>query len=148
MRLTIHYICIFSICMVAFILYVRDQRRSRDFYSIILDKEPSLDVPGMTEFVLSENVVLGLMPEHNIEKLLGNKVPNPASGGGIPRCELYLITYFPDVLLEKAVGAGAIPVSDAQDRDWGHRVAYCADPDGHIIAFAKPIQYPDELDMP
>lgn len=35
-----------------FILYVADQARSRDFYRTVLATEPTLDVPGMTEFDL------------------------------------------------------------------------------------------------
>jgi catechol 2,3-dioxygenase-like lactoylglutathione lyase family enzyme len=46
------------------ILYVADQKRSRDFYRNILGIEPSLDVPGMTEFPLTDNASLGLMPEY------------------------------------------------------------------------------------
>ena len=44
------------------ILYVSDQSRSAKFYSAILRKGPSLDVPGMTEFMLTDKVRLGLMP--------------------------------------------------------------------------------------
>jgi catechol 2,3-dioxygenase-like lactoylglutathione lyase family enzyme len=46
-----------------FILYVRDQQTSRDFYARTLGLEPVLDVPGMTEFQLTDSAILGLMPE-------------------------------------------------------------------------------------
>lgn len=36
-----------------FILFVADQTRSTEFYRKLLDKEPVLEVPGMTEFELS-----------------------------------------------------------------------------------------------
>lgn len=36
-----------------FILYVEDQGRSTEFYTRVLGREPSLNVPGMTEFELS-----------------------------------------------------------------------------------------------
>ena len=45
-----------------FILYVSDQKKSRDFYSFVLDLQPSLDVEGMTEYILSDRTKLGLMP--------------------------------------------------------------------------------------
>jgi hypothetical protein len=45
------------------ILYVNDQAHSADFYARVLACAPSLNVPGMTEFTLSANCVLGLMPE-------------------------------------------------------------------------------------
>ena len=60
--------------MVEFILYVADQNRSRNFYAQVLQKEPSLNVPGMTEFDLNETCKLGLMPENGIaKKRRGNK---------------------------------------------------------------------------
>lgn len=42
-----------------FILYVQDQVKSTIFYSRALDLEPSLHVPGMTEFSLSVIFLLG-----------------------------------------------------------------------------------------
>jgi len=35
---------------VEFILYVADQEKSKLFYQNLFQLEPSLDVPGMTEF--------------------------------------------------------------------------------------------------
>lgn len=49
-----------------FILYVRDQARSTQFYRAVLDAAPLLEVPGMTELQLSGGAVLGLMPEAGI----------------------------------------------------------------------------------
>ncbi len=45
-----------------FILYVEDQSKSTEFYSKLLNQNPTLNVPGMTEFKLTDNSVLGLMP--------------------------------------------------------------------------------------
>ena len=119
------------------ILYVSDQKRSRDFYSALLAKAPSLDVSGMTEFILSDNLTLGLMPENGIAKILSGKTPHPSSGNGIPRCELYLKVSNPVELCRLAVSLGAREISIVQDRDWGDTAGYVADPDGHIIAFAS-----------
>ncbi len=122
---------------VEFILYVSDQARSRDFYKEILQLEPSLDVDGMAEFTLAENCKLGLMPEKGIVKILQNRTPKPESGNGIPRCELYFHTENVDECFKRALVAGAKEISAVQLRDWGDVVAYVADLDGHIIAFAK-----------
>lgn len=119
------------------ILYVADQQKSRDFYSVILNKTPSLDVPGMTEFILTENLKLGLMPENGIAKILSDKMPHPNTGNGIPRCELYIVIDNLEETYNKAIKAGAKEISPIQDRDWGDSVGYLADFDGHIIAFAK-----------
>jgi predicted enzyme related to lactoylglutathione lyase len=119
------------------ILYVADQNKSKLFYENILNKKPLLDVPGMTEFNLTDNLKLGLMPEKGIAKILLPFTPHPEKGNGIPRCELYLFVANPAEALERAVKTGAKEISKAEVRDWGDLVAYCVDPDGHIIAFAK-----------
>ena len=119
------------------ILYVKDQKRSKDFYSTVLQKEPVLDVPGMTEFMLTDHVKLGLIPENGIAKILSGKTPHPAEGNGIPRCELYLHVEDIETVFAAAVKAGAKEISPIQERDWGDTVGYLADFDGHVIAFAK-----------
>lgn len=128
-----------KILQTEIILYVSNQQTSRDFYSAILQKTPELDVPGMTEFTLSTNLKLGLMPESGIAKILKDKTPHPASGNGIPRCELYLLVDSLSEAFERSLQAGATEVSAIQDRDWGDRVGYVSDYDGHIIAFAEKI---------
>ncbi len=122
-----------------FIIYVKDQAWSTDFYTRVLGCPPSLNVPGMTEFSLSEYCVLGLMPEAGIQRLLGSKLPDPARGGGIPRSELYLLVNRPQDYHRRAIEAGAVELSRLEDRDWGQRAAYSLDPDGHVLAFAEPI---------
>lgn len=123
-----------------FILYVSDQRASRMFYSVLLGIEPSLDVPGMTEFQLSDNVKLGLMPEEGIKKIIQEKLPDTSLGNGIPRCELYLKVRDIKKYIERAIQLKANEVNQLADRDWGDRVVYFADQDGHVIAFAETIE--------
>lgn len=123
---------------VLFILYVRSQTTSRDFYRALLDAEPVLDVPGMTEFDLG-SCKLGLMPADGIARIITPALPHPAIGNGVPRCELYLLLNDLNAVLERATKAGAPMVAPAKDQDWGHRVVYFADPDGHVIALARPI---------
>jgi len=122
-----------------FIVYVRDQGKSRDFYAAVLSMEPMLDVPGMTEFQLNSESVLGLMPESGIKRLLGDSIEDPATASGIPRSELYLHVEDPEATLKKAVENGAKLLSPVQKRDWNHEAGYALDPDGHVVAFAKEI---------
>ena len=119
------------------VLYVKDQAISRNFYQKLLRRQPELDVPGMTEFLVAKNCKLGLMPNDGIAKILADKMPHPDSGTGIPRCELYL--YVSDLENEfyNALDGGALLVSPIEIRNWGDKVGYVADPDGHIIAFAE-----------
>lgn len=125
-----------------FILYVADQRRSAGFYSTLLGADALLDVPGMTEFALGEGCKLGLMPEAGIARIISGPLRHPAEGNGIPRCELYLLVDDLDKAMHRAVSAGAHAVNPAADRDWGHRVAYYADMDGHVIALAQAMPVP------
>jgi predicted enzyme related to lactoylglutathione lyase len=122
---------------VHFILYVSDQQRSTEFYATILEKAPTLDVPGMTEFPLGPSTVLGLMPEAGIVRLLGSAIAHPSSARGIPRSELYLVVPNAEEFHTRAISAGARELSPWELRDWGHWVAYSMDPDGHILAFAS-----------
>lgn len=122
------------------ILYVKDQARSAEFYSRVLDCAPSLNVPGMTEFILSDNTVLGLMPEAGIKRLLGEKLPDPARAAGIPRVEIYLHVTNPLAYHRRALEAGATELSELQDREWGDRAAYSLDPDSHVLAFAEKVE--------
>lgn len=122
---------------IEFILYVGDQQKSTEFYTKLFGKVPVLNVPGMTEFQLTENSKLGLMPNSGIQNILKNQTPNPASGKGIPRCELYLFVENLEEAFENALHAGAKLISPIEERNWGDSVCYFADLDGHILAFAK-----------
>jgi lactoylglutathione lyase len=121
---------------VEFILYVTDQSRSTTFYSALLGTQPVLNVPGMSEFNLG-GCKLGLMPESGIARIITPVLRHPSDARGAPRCELYLLVEDLDDATGRALAAGALVVNGAADRDWGHCVAYFADPDGHVIALAQ-----------
>lgn len=127
------------ITQLEFILYVSNQEKSTKFYETILRQNPSLDVPGMTEFTINEFVKIGLMPNEGIAKIITPILPHPTSGNGIPRCELYLQVENLETIFEEAKRAGAIEISPIALRDWGDTVGYVADFDGHVIAFATKI---------
>lgn len=120
-----------------FILYVRDQARSTAFYTRVLGMEPELNVPGMTEFRLSGETILGLMPSAGIERLLGGAVGDAAPVSGTARGELYFVVDDPESHHQRAITAGARELSGLSLRDWGDRVAYSMDLDGYVLAFAS-----------
>lgn len=126
------------------ILYVADQAASRNFYRALLGSDPCLDVLGMTEFQVSPALKLGLMPAAGIARILGDAVPHPADGAGIPRCELYFSVDDVPLAYRRALEVGAVPVDPPAPRDWGDEVGYVADPDGHILAFAARL-HPDDV---
>jgi uncharacterized glyoxalase superfamily protein PhnB len=121
----------------SFILYVADQAASAAFYRRVLDTEPRLDVPGMTELELPGGAVLGLMPEAGIKRLLGDAIEDPARARGAPRAELYLVVDDPAAFHARALAAGATELDALRERDWGDTAAYSADLDGHVLAFAS-----------
>jgi uncharacterized protein len=123
---------------VHLILYVRDQAAATTFWRVVLDRQPVLNEPGMTEFALGHRVVLGLMPEDGIKTLLGTALPDPGRARGIPRAEVYLVVAHPADCHARALAAGATELSPLSRRSWGADVAYCLDRDGHVIAFAAP----------
>lgn len=121
------------------ILYVKDLESSASFYSSLLKSQPDMLAPGMIEFNISDALKLGLMPESGIAKIIHPVMPHPESGNGIPRCELYFYVADVHVEFKHAIKCGATIVSEIADRNWGDKVCYFADPDGHIIAFAEKI---------
>ncbi|KAA3624006.1 MAG: lactoylglutathione lyase [Bacteroidetes bacterium] len=122
---------------IEFIIYVKDQDKSKEFYQGLFKIKPHLDVPGMTEFKLAENVKFGLMPENGIAKIIADKLPHPKNGQGIPRCELYLKVNNPQKYIIRGIHLGGKEISKFQKRDWGDEVGYISDFDGNVIAFAK-----------
>ncbi len=126
-----------QIRLTEIILYVRDQETSRTFYEKLLQREADVHVPGMTEFFLSNECRLGLMPNKGIAGILGDRTPHPDQGIGIPRCEVYLYVEHIEVEYENALKSGAKLISPISDRDWGDRACYFSDPDGHIIAYGE-----------
>ncbi len=120
-----------------FILYVSDQQASCAFYRTVLEMDPVLDVPGMTEFSLLDGALLGLMPEAGIQRLLGDVLPEPAFAKGVLRSEVYLLVDDPQGCLERAVDAGASLLSEYKKRDWGDWVGYCLDVDGYVLGFGR-----------
>lgn len=125
---------------IMFVIYVKDQEKSKVFYEKVLGCKPTLHVPGMTEFQLLDNVSLGIMPEDGIVRILENKISNPKNANGVPRSEIYLFVNEPDEYYSKLVEAGGIGISETKLRNWGDYVAYGSDIDGHILAFAKKLK--------
>jgi lactoylglutathione lyase len=80
-----------------------------------------------------------LIPEHRIANILEDKTPHPSTGSGIPRCEIYLYTEDLHRFYKRLKESNAIEISPIKDRDWGDKVCYFSDPDGHIIAVAEDI---------
>ena len=130
------------------ILYVRDQQRATTFYESVLCQQPTLNVPGMTDFRLSGDHFLGLMPEAGIKRLLGERFPDPISKTVVPRAEIYLSVDDPERHHSLALANGAKELSPFEKRNWGDFAAYSLDLDGHVLVFAKSSQVPKHSATP
>jgi len=119
------------------IFYVSDQAKATDFYSKTLGMEPTLDVPGMTEFTLPDGTKIGFMPSANIKKLLGEGLPDPEQAAGTPRSEIYLMVDDPALYHDRAVENGATELQPLKMMNWGQKAAYSLDQDGHVLAFGE-----------
>ena len=120
-----------------FILYVENQSESTEFYSKLLNQEPTLNVPGMTEFKLTEKSVLGLMPSRGIKKLLKNKIDTLVKSDNIIKSELYLIVKNIEEYIQRVASEKIKILSELKERDWNHKVIYLLDPDNYVIALAE-----------
>jgi catechol 2,3-dioxygenase-like lactoylglutathione lyase family enzyme len=112
-------------------LAVADPSASRRFYAEGLGWEPAFEAEGeVVFFLVAPTVVLSLWRSADFEAEVG---PLPHGSGNAP---ITLSHNVPtpeqvDEVLAQAVAAGATLVSAAQDRDWGGRSGYFADPDGY-----------------
>ena len=103
------------------ILFVADQAKSTEFYSCVLNAKPDLNVPGMTEFHLSDGTVLGLMPRASAEKLFAGNVKIATENLNEKSAELYLLVDDAEAYIQRAISAGAVEIDPLQLRDWGHQ---------------------------
>jgi uncharacterized protein len=112
-------------------LAVRDLDRSRTFYVDGLAWTAALDVPGdVLMLQVGEHVVLSLWDESAFEAEVGPI----ARGAGVPPFTLahnVSTREEVDAVLETARSAGAEPVLDAVEREWGGYTGYFGDPDGY-----------------
>jgi catechol 2,3-dioxygenase-like lactoylglutathione lyase family enzyme len=123
-----------------FILYVQDQIKSSEFYSKLLNQKPALNVPGMTEFKLADNSVLGLMPAAGINKLLNNDYKAHTSLTNSIKAEVYLMVDSVEEYCDRAKLLNVPILKNLAEMDWGHRVIYFKDPDNYVLALAEVIE--------
>ncbi|NLM44368.1 MAG: VOC family protein [Clostridiales bacterium] len=99
--------------------------------------EPLMDVPGMTEFKLADNMLLGIMPSEGIKNMMDIKTIKHWKEGEIPKCQIYLPVDEPDDYYNRVVKAGGIGIIEGKSTPWGGYIAYCMDLDGNLLAFAR-----------
>ena len=116
------------------ILYVADVAASVDFYERAFGLERRF-VHESGEYAELETGATALA--FASRGLAAQNVPDlaPASGNAFEVC---LVSEDVSAGFERAVGAGAAPVSDPVTKPWGQDVAYVRDPDGVLVELASP----------
>lgn len=112
-------------------LAVRDLAATRRFYLDGLGWTAELDVPGeVLMFRAGPQVVLSLWDVTHFEAEVG---PIGRTEGIMPITLAHNVATREEVdeVLATARAAGADPVSDAVERDWGGYTGYFGDPDGY-----------------
>lgn len=112
-------------------LAVADPAASRRFYAEGLGWVPAFEAPGeVVFFLVAPTVVLSLWQADAFEAEAGRLSREPGTAPitlahNVPHPEQV------DQVLADAVAAGGTLISGAEDRDWGGRSGYFADPDGY-----------------
>lgn len=112
-------------------LAVRDLDASRAFYIDGLGWRAALDVPGEVLMIqVGEHVVLSLWAEPGFEAEVGPVRRGPGLAP-ITLAHNVRTREEVDAVLDVARRAGADPVTEAVERDWGGCTGYFGDPDGY-----------------
>ncbi|MCB0895798.1 MAG: VOC family protein [Nocardioides sp.] len=112
-------------------LAVRDLDASRAFYVDGLGWQAALDVPGEVLMIqVGEHVVLSLWAEPGFEAEVGPVRRGPGLAP-ITLAHNVRTREEVDAVLDVARRAGADPVTEAVERDWGGCTGYFGDPDGY-----------------
>ncbi|KAA1418625.1 glyoxalase [Nocardioides humilatus] len=114
-------------------LAVADIDATRRFYVDGLGWRPELDVPGeVIMFKAGEHLVLSLWDRAHFAEEVGEPtMPSPSAIAPITIAHNLATKEAVDAVLSTARRAGADPVHDAVERDWGGYTGYFGDPDGY-----------------
>jgi predicted enzyme related to lactoylglutathione lyase len=119
------------------ILAVEELARAAQFYDQAFGWKRTVATSVYIELALPGGMRLGLYDREGFRRNIG-QMPARRQGEATAT-ELYLYVSDLDVAFAKATAAGARMLSPVSARDWGDLVGYVADPDGNVLALAKPL---------
>lgn len=119
------------------ILAVEDLARASAFYSQAFGFERAVDTPVYVELAVPGGMRLGLYQREGFGRNTG-QAPARTPPGALAPTELYFQVEALGPVVERLQRAGARLLSPPALRDWGDEVAYFADPDGNVLAVARP----------
>jgi len=119
------------------ILAVDDVERAARFYERTFGWKRRVDAPVYVEFETNDGPGLGVYLRRGFAINTASAVA-PRVSGATSATELYFLADDVAAAVARALDAGARMLSPCAPRDWGDDVAYVEDPDGNVIAFARP----------
>ena len=120
-----------------FIIYVDNLEKSKLFYELLFSIKPIIDEPGMSEFELPDGSIIGIMPNSSLEKFFGKEFEQQKNRKALPQTEFYFLVEDALSLHNRAIQLGATEIREFSEMDWGDKVAYSINHDGHIFGFAE-----------
>lgn len=123
------------------ILAVQDLERSARFYQAAFGWPRRVDVPVYVEFATPGGLRLGVYERHAFARNT-RALPATVDAGAVGPAEVYLHTDDLEAVVERVGRAGGRLVDGLSARAWGDEAAYFTDPDGHVIAVARPLARP------
>lgn len=127
-----------SVRHVLTILAVEDLDRAARFYAAAFGFRERVRVPVYVELELDGGRGLGLYDKRGFARNTGADPSLPAPGT-ISGAELYFHVDDLHAAIEHLERAGGRALSPLAARDGGDEAAYFADPDGNVIAVARPL---------
>ena len=123
---------------VLLVLACQDVARARAFYLRAFGWEVKADLSFYVEMEAPTGLRVGLYARDGFERNTGEpSAPRPS--GGTTSCELYVYVDDPASALERLVSAGARRITEVAPRAWGDAAGYAADPEGNVVAVARPL---------
>ena len=118
------------------ILAVESLPRSVELYTQAFGWAKTVDTPGYVELALPGGMRLGLYDREGYARNIG-QAPAP-SPSGATATELYFYVEDLEATFARVLAAGGTPLAPIAPRPWGDVVGYVADPDGNVLALARP----------
>jgi steroid delta-isomerase-like uncharacterized protein len=120
------------------ILAVGDLGRAVRFYRAAFEWPLLVETPVYVELAVPGGQRVGLYARPAFAATAG-RPPAPIPDAAVAPAELYLHVTDLDTAIARVVAAGGRPLSPRAPRDWGDEAAYFADPDGTVLAVARPL---------
>lgn len=130
--------------LIMTVLAVRDLKRSTRFYKAAFGWSVGLEVPVLVKFELPDGHDFMLYQREAFGSNTG-QIPELLPEGTISGTELYFHVDDLKGTIARLKAAGARELSGAAPRPWGDEAAYYADPDGNVLAVARPL--PDGVEL-